>query len=664
MADVIIYLFNVSITAGYMILAVLLLRVLLNKAPKRIRTVLWAFVGIRLVLPFSVESVFSLIPSKETISSFAVNYSAAPSISSGISVIDNTVNNVIGGVLSPEPGASVNPLRVIAEIAGISWAVGFALMLLYAAVSIIKIKHRVREAVTVKDNIRACDYVESPFIFGIFKPKIYIPSDIDIDAANLIISHEKAHIKRGDHFWKPFGFLLLCVYWFNPLCWLAYILLCRDIELACDEKVVGQLDRGDRADYSEALLRFASPARSVTACPVAFGEVGVKERVKAVLNYKKPSFWIVAVSVVLCAATAVCLLTDPYSGSRISDKLQVTLDTAIAENNKSEDSGISFSVCAYDVMGTKKSGKKTTVYALVLYEEYCMENGVLERRSHSLSPAAVTADTSDNGDTSSYDVEEYWTPRDGIYFADDIKEKFPERFWSDALELKGSDELAAECLEQAREYFAINNPAEMMGYSHNSDGTYTAENGLTYSYKLYLTGRSPNASVDSWFTVLSNDESLSFERVNESLFTSSTERFLRAEDAVIIAMGTVQAQAVHAPEPDTVSLAVTQFDRASDSPSITVLWKNSGDEEFAFGLSYCVYRIDGGRAERMAGNDKVMTDAVLYALKENGSMPVKYDLSMFDFSDGGTYRIYLGSFEPSEYWVDFSFDGDYYPSDE
>ncbi len=404
MGSVWIFLFNHSMTAGYMILAILLLRFFLRNAPKWIRNILWALVGIRLMVPISVKSVFSLIPSAEIINQTTVQYSQTPAISSGIPWIDRTVNPTISQAFRPEPGASINPLHIFTEIAGYTWLLGLIVMILYAGISIVKIQRAMRESIHVRDNLYACDFVQSPLILGFFRPRIYIPPNMDTKTENLIVAHEKTHIQRGDHFWKPLGFVILSIYWFHPLCWIAYMLLCRDIELTCDEQVIKNLDRDDIANYSETLLRFNFPPKWAIACPVAFGEIGVKARVRAILHYKKPTWKITVISLMVCALTAICFLTNPVSSENIKE-------------------------------------------------------------------------------------------------------------------------------------------SSLLHYTQNHDGTYTAENGMTYHYQLTLTGRSPNASCTVCFTLLSNDESLTFERVNESFFTSHTERFLKIEDAVIVAIDYIEEKA-------------------------------------------------------------------------------------------------------------------------
>ncbi len=310
MENLFLFLLNNSITAGYLVLAVLLLRPLLKKAPKYIRCILWSFVGLRLILPFSVESIFSLIPSAEPIPQ-EILYESEPTIHTGISFINSTVNPILSESMAPDVGASVNPMQVAATVAGYVWLLGVIALVVYALISYIRLRKKLREAVREQGNIWLCDRIPSPFLLGIFKPRIYLPSALPEADREYVIAHENAHIRRKDHWWKPLGFLLLTVYWFNPLMWIAYIFLCRDIEFACDEKVIRELGADSRQHYSEALIHASVSRKMISACPVAFGEEGVKGRIKSVLNYKKPAFWIILISLLVCTAVAVCFLTNP-----------------------------------------------------------------------------------------------------------------------------------------------------------------------------------------------------------------------------------------------------------------------------------------------------------------------------------------------------------------
>ena len=314
---------NMSIAASWLILAVVLLRVVLKKAPKWINVLLWGIVAFRLICPFSFESALSLIPSAETISP-EIMMDWTPEISTGVSSIDKVVNPIITDTFAPEPIASANPLQLLIPVLAIVWAIGIIAMLVYAAVSYFRLQKKVGASLSVRDNIWICDDIQTPFILGFFKPSIYIPSGTDEAQLPYIIAHENAHLKRCDHWWKPLGYLVLAIHWFNPLVWIAYILLCRDIELACDEKVIRGLNQNESISYSEALLSCSVNRRTVMVCPLAFGEVGVKERVKNVLNYKKPAFWIVAIAVVASIVLGVCFLTNPSSFPVKLDSVQIS----------------------------------------------------------------------------------------------------------------------------------------------------------------------------------------------------------------------------------------------------------------------------------------------------------------------------------------------------
>ena len=327
MSELFLKIVNMSISASWVVIAVLTLRFCLKKAPKWVNVLLWGIVAVRMVFPFSIESVLSLIPSAETISP-TVMMEQTPSVQTGVPALNHVINPVISGSFTPAPGASANPLQIwIPVLAGI-WLFGIAALFLYSAVSYWRLRRKVCEAVILRGNIYQSEKVCSPFVLGIIKPKIYLPYHMDSREMDHVIAHEQTHIRRKDHWWKPLGFLLLTTHWFNPLMWLSYILLCRDIELACDEKVIRKMSNEQRADYTQALVACSVDRRLITACPLAFGEIGVKERVKSVMNYKKPAFWIVLASVIVCAVIAVCFLTNP-----IGFQFDVSANTIVSANH-------------------------------------------------------------------------------------------------------------------------------------------------------------------------------------------------------------------------------------------------------------------------------------------------------------------------------------------
>lgn len=315
MVNVFIDLFNMSITASYLVLAVMIVRLLLKKAPKWISCLLWALVGVRLVCPFSIESALSLIPSSQTI---AVNDSSIGrpfTIQSGVPAVDINVNEFVDSKYYEGVTVPQNTFTDMTTVLAIVWLVGLFAMLLYGVISYLRLRKRVGVSLLFKDNIYYCDNIDTPFILGFFKPKIYVPSGLSDEQIKYITLHENAHLKRKDHFWKPLGFVLLSLYWFNPMIWVAYILLCRDIESACDEKVIKNMPNAEKKGYSETLVSCSVKRRMIMACPLAFGEVGVKQRIKSVLNYKKPAFWIIVVAVLLIIVISVCFLTNPDGNS-------------------------------------------------------------------------------------------------------------------------------------------------------------------------------------------------------------------------------------------------------------------------------------------------------------------------------------------------------------
>lgn len=312
MDDVFLKLVNLSISASWLILAVLVLRVVLKKAPKWVMPLLWGVVALRLVCLFSIESALSLIPSAETIPSEIVTETREPVLYEQ-ATLDIVTNPTLPSAAEVPVGVSRQQAQVDFNIYSVLWLAGMAALLVHAIVSAGKLKRKLATAILLRDNIYESEFVDSPFVFGVVKPNIYLPMHMDEGTAAYVIAHEHAHLARRDHWWKVLGYLVLALHWFNPLVWVAYILFCRDIELACDEKVVKGLDGAARADYSQALLSCAAPKRAVAACPLAFGEGNIKMRVKSALHYKKPAFWVAAAAVLAVVIVAVCFLTNPRS---------------------------------------------------------------------------------------------------------------------------------------------------------------------------------------------------------------------------------------------------------------------------------------------------------------------------------------------------------------
>ena len=318
MNELFLKIINMSISASWLVLVVLILRFVLKKAPKWVNILLWGIVAIRLICPFSFESALSLIPSAET---FPEKVISGPSfdVQTGITPVDNRINDYLGDRYFEGVTVPANNGNNIMTILTIVWTIGILLLVAYTVISYWRLRRKVDTAVRYKDNIFQSENVKSPFVLGIIKPRIYLPFNMNGQNLEHVVAHEQAHIHRKDHWWKPFGFLLLTIHWFNPLVWLAYVLLCRDIELACDEKVIKELGNEQRADYTQALVACSVNRRMVAACPLAFGEVGVKDRVKSVMNYKKPAFWGVVLAVIVCVFVAVCFLTNPVTKNNGTD---------------------------------------------------------------------------------------------------------------------------------------------------------------------------------------------------------------------------------------------------------------------------------------------------------------------------------------------------------
>ncbi len=315
MEQVFLKLVHMSLAAGWLVLAVLVLRLLLRRAPRWILCLLWALVALRLVCPLSIESRVSLVPRTATIAEAV--FPQEPSV----------------GTVSAEPAdpapAAEQPDTSLTAVLGRAWFAGMVFMLGWALWSDLRLRRRVRASIPQGENVLLCDGIDTPFVLGIFRPRICLPSDLDPAQAVYVLAHENAHIARRDYWWKPLGWVLLSVYWFHPLLWLGYVLLCRDLELACDERVAGGLDREGLAAYSEALLQCSSPRRVSLACPVTFSEVSVKQRVKSILHYKKPGLRLVAVSLIVVFAAGLLFLTDrPVSAAQIPEEIPAKAEPA------------------------------------------------------------------------------------------------------------------------------------------------------------------------------------------------------------------------------------------------------------------------------------------------------------------------------------------------
>lgn len=485
MNDLLIKLLNMSLTAGMLALAVMLVRLIFKKMPKKINVFLWALVGLRLLLPFSIQSPLSLMPDSEPLRQeyFGLSAPAFPAVENtdewttvGISKEYDDVYPTVP-VDSDGTAMGKKPFPVLPAV----WFSGVGAMLLYAAVSYLKIKRQTSASLEKEKGVYLCDDIGTPFILGIVKPKIYIPSSLNEAQRTFVLSHEKAHIKRLDYVWKPLGFLLLSVYWFNPVLWLSYILLCRDIELACDEKVIQNMENAEKADYSQALLDCSLPRRSVAACPLAFGETGVKTRVKNILNYKKPAFWVILAAVLVCAALAVFFLTDPVKKEDTSEPTsngliareygiedfdekpepKASLEEAIHEVLLKRHRGSYRGECLTEghvTLGTEKKNDTVRVWLLTNVCSYGFQNGYFTDVGGSSVPTVLVF-REDNG---MYVLEQCLETEDGGLLADSIKDLFPLRYRSRVLTENQDDHKAMydQFTEQAEAYLEANGRAE------------------------------------------------------------------------------------------------------------------------------------------------------------------------------------------------------------
>ncbi|MBP3381546.1 MAG: hypothetical protein J6L00_02775 [Clostridia bacterium] len=407
MSELFLTMCNMSISAGWLVIAVVLVRQLLKKAPKTISLFLWALVAWRLICPIAPESILSLLPSGETIPQEII-YMETPAVHSGVSALNATINPYLAQTMTPQVGDSVNPMQIAVLVAVIVWLCGAAGMLLYALFSYIRISLRVREAVCLQDNVYVCDRVTTPFILGILRPRVYLPSCMRTEDKAYVLAHETAHLSRRDHIIKPLGFLLLSVYWFHPLIWVAYLLFCRDIELACDERVIRTHGADIKKPYAQALITASAPRTAVSVCPLAFGETGVRGRIKAILQYKKPAFWLIVVSVVACVALVVTFLTNPKQPALRADKNDMTVMAAASAYD-----GVVYEYVSGSVQDKKIRARWTnntdkvlcfgTPYTLDQYRTTCEPNTPIgfDDLLHTVAPGKSFTETYD---LSAYDL--------------------------------------------------------------------------------------------------------------------------------------------------------------------------------------------------------------------------------------------------------------------
>ncbi len=447
METVFLKLVDLSMTAGWLILAILLVRLIFRRAPRWAFCLLWGLVALRLILPFSVERSFDLFPWA------ASSAQAMPvSLQSGAAVADAVFRPFLSGAVSPSADGGIHPAWVLSCV----WLVGAVGMVTYAVATSLRLKHDLMTATVLRPGIRQSERVDSPFVGGIVHPTVYLPYDLPAADLDYVIAHEQAHIRRRDHWWKPLGFLVLSVYWFHPLVWIAYRCLCRDIEAACDEEVIRDMERDGRRAYSAALLHCSIRPRGKSVCPLAFGEIGVKARISRVMRYQKPARWLLAAVGAIGIALTVGCFTRPATS--LDADLRLAIEQQVVAYYQGEGTLIHGDHSAFDyahctscqVLGTEQNGADTTVYLWVTYYEYAMTNGELSIVCGSGTPTAITL----NRENGEYRLVEYWQPRDGTFYPVDVENKFPEELHRQVFErLPYHTDLAEDCERMAREYF-------------------------------------------------------------------------------------------------------------------------------------------------------------------------------------------------------------------
>lgn len=458
---------NRSITAGWLILPVLCLRwCLRNFRSKDLICILWGLVGLRLALPFSLPTPFSLVPSAQTIPT-DIMYASSPAIDTGLSTLNQAVNPMLSASFSPDPAASANPLQIWLALAALIWVIGIALFALYALISLLRMRHRLTEAVPVGENVWVCDHIASPFLLGLIHPRIYLPSSLDPQTAASVIAHEHAHLMRRDSIWKAVGFVLLALYWFHPLVWVAYVLFCRDMELACDARATRDFSPAERKTYAEALLACSLPHAGRSFCPLAFGEIGVKSRIRALLQGKKPSHLLVVVTISIIAILAVCFLTDPApsdpsesSTSALALTDDVISDAILTHYNAHSTEDLLCTESHIPLLTTYRQNDdgslKVTAYLMVLYLELARDGDWFREQSGSHIPTALTFHVQPDG---SCTLTEYWEPGDGSLYAPEVRTRFPEDIAERALDTQRYiDEQMKACYDQAIAYWGLEEP--------------------------------------------------------------------------------------------------------------------------------------------------------------------------------------------------------------
>ena len=346
MSELFLSILNMSLTTSYVIVFVMLIRLLLKKAPKFISYALWGVAAFRLIIPFSFESMFSLMPRNTNAVSIAhdIIYQQSPQINSGIEAVDSFVGRLLP---VPATGVSVNPLQIYTEIGAYIWVLGLVALLGYSFVSIFILKKQLKSSDLIEGNIYEAKNLKTPFVLGVIKPKIYLPAGINAEERNYILLHEQTHIHRKDHVIKILAFFILSLHWFNPLVWIAFILMSTDMELSCDERVLKEMNEDIKKPYANSLLSLAAERHILNGSPLAFSEGNVKGRIKNVLNYKKPTFLVVVITMILAVVVTIGLVTNPIDVAKLFDNSEsYAVSEKWAEALKNRDGKVRYELMA------------------------------------------------------------------------------------------------------------------------------------------------------------------------------------------------------------------------------------------------------------------------------------------------------------------------------
>lgn len=481
MTAVFLKLLDMSVNAVWLIMAVFLLRLIFTKAPKSWRSALWALVGFRLVFPFSIPNPLSPIPyvkpsSALTSSTTPVTAPSNPSSILNKVIISSETSELTENIVTDTAVSTFSLTEILSIAVPVIWLAGVFGMLLYAIISYVRLYKLTKESVPSEKGFRLCDKIDSPFILGIFKPKIFLPSDISNETITYVEAHELSHIKRLDHWRKIVAYIILSLHWFNPFVWVSYILFCRDTELACDEKATKNYEPTQKAGYTQALLYFTVPKNSLFICPFSFAESGIKNRIKSVLNYKKPAFWVILLSIIATVVVSILVFSNPAKPKTEKPEefdLDYAVSQAIKDYNVSKYEDIDIVPTeSHIIYGKVKNGNQITAYLEASYEGYIIDNplGIVESFTGSWCPCAITFEINEDG---SYKVLEYWEPEDGTYYASSIKSKFPPVYAF--LALRGS--IVPPLVDTSEVYEHFNAPKTVSFVSPDSGHLFCDEKG-------------------------------------------------------------------------------------------------------------------------------------------------------------------------------------------